>query len=616
MKFKKSIKNITREIKQTPLSRIESMRLYALVMIPLVFYSLITVGLLNYFATGRSNQSNDLAENWQKVVEPENNLTPVSLPYLPLNILLVMGAGICITSLVKKHHSSQGDLSIVKETVPEAELPIVFDPLKDRQHNCIAANQAEVINCESYALLAYMSHELRSPLNAILGFTQITKQELATAEVSQENLAIIDRSGKRLLEIINDVVDLAKIETNQFNLECNNIDFSLWLDELERNIHFQAARQGWRFSLTRQQNLPEVIYVDERRLGQILSNLIDYCLHSDSTSEIKLQVTIKNSTADNLPPNEQTSPPEQLCFQISNNTLAASATELATLFDPLARVQKEQKSDRGSSLNLPLSKKLSRLMKGDITVEANSTEDSGLAFNLVIATANTIIRQPANKPTVKEIIGLAPGQIEYRILVVDDSKTNRQIMTELLKPVGFQVREAVNGKQAIDVWLSWHPHMIWMDLKMPVMNGYEATERIKSYSHFNTPIVALSASTLEAEKLQFEAAGCDDFVGKPFTKNIIFEKIAQYLDVQYLYESAVPIIPASFRLTTDTLNVMPSQWLSQVEQAALVLDRDLLTNLMQKIPPEHQDLQNALQEQVDNFEFDRILNLARKSQGN
>ncbi|MEM7595028.1 MAG: response regulator, partial [Cyanobacteria bacterium P01_A01_bin.83] len=153
--------------------------------------------------------------------------------------------------------------------------------------------------------------------------------------------------------------------------------------------------------------------------------------------------------------------------------------------------------------------------------------------------------------------------------------------------------------------------------RMPVMNGYEATEKIKSYSQsLYTPIVALSASTLEEEKLRFKAAGCDDFVGKPFSEKIIFDKIAQHLGIRYIYESIPPLTTSNFKLTADSLNVMSNQWLNQVEQAAIVLDQDLLTQLLQTIPPEHTDLQNVLQKHVNNFDFDNILSLVRNSKSN
>ncbi|MGL5835491.1 MAG: ATP-binding response regulator [Waterburya sp.] len=473
-----------------------------------------------------------------------------------------------------------------------------------------------------YVLLADMSHELRSPLNAILGFAQIMEQELSTIPTSLENLSIINRSGENLLSIINDVVDLAKIETNRLTLEDNNVDFYAWLDNIKQSFQFQSHSQDWEFSLIREGNLPQWICIDERRLRQILRNLINYCLQFASTKDVSLKVSAHSLPQKTLTASQQNSPQKyQIIFEVEHRNLSISSQELATLFDPLARVRQESTSQEGSSLNLPISLKLAQLMGGDITVSNKTLAPSGIIFNLQIHTKSVVPQTLQTQSTLRRIVGLESNQDEYRILVVDDSKTNRAIMKQILEPVGFKVEEAVNGQEAIDIWFSWQPHMIWMDLRMPVMNGCEATKRIKSYSQtLSTPIVALSASTREEDRTLFQAAGCDDFVGKPFSEKIIFDKIAQHLGIRYVYESINPSttgnLNSNFKLTAESLNVMPHQWLTQLEQAAIVLDQDSLTQLVQKIPPEHPNLKKALQKEVNNFDFDQILNLVRKSRSN
>jgi signal transduction histidine kinase/DNA-binding response OmpR family regulator len=479
---------------------------------------------------------------------------------------------------------------------------------------------------KQYLLLAEMSHELRSPLNAILGFAQIMEQELSTIPASLENLAIINRSGENLLSIINDIVDLAKIETNRLTLEDNNIDFYAWLDNIEQSFQFQFQSQGWEFSLIKERNLPQWIGVDERRLRQILRNLVNYCLQSATTQNVSLKVSAHSLPQTALTASPQKSPQEyqeeyQVIFEVEHHNLSIPPQELATLFDPLVRVRQESKSQENSSLSLPISLKLAKLMGGDITVSDNTLTPSGIVFKLQINVECTVPQTLQAQSTLRRIVGLESDQVEYRILVVDDSKTNRAIMKQILEPVGFKVKEAVNGQEAIDVWFSWQPHMIWMDLRMPVMNGCEATKRIKSYSQtLSTPIVALSASTLEEDRTLFQAAGCDDFVGKPFSEKIIFDKIAQHLGIRYVYESisssTTRNLNSNFKLTAESLNVMSHQWLTQLEQAAIVLDQDSLTQLVQKIPPEHPDLKSALQKEVNNFDFDQILTLAKKSRSN
>jgi len=537
--------------------------------------------------------------------------------------------GWAIFLLRKQNRESEKYLNPTLDIVPELEGEQVafVSPSADNQINLPEANHPEQTvnfpsNHEPYILLADMSHELRSPLNAILGFTQIMEQELSTFPTSLENLAVINHSGKNLLSIINDVVDLAKIETNRLTLEDNNIDFDAWLNNTEQSFQFQSHSQDREFSLIREGNLPQWIRIDERRLRQILRNLINYCLQSATTQNVSLKVSAHSLSPKTLAASQPNSHQEyQLVFEVEHRNLSVSPQELATLFDPLVRVQQQSKSQESSSLNLPLSLKLAQLMGGDITVSNNAQTPSGIIFNLQIHTESFISQALHTQSTLRRIVGLESDQVEYRILVVDDSKTNRAIMKQILEPVGFKVEEALNGQEAIDIWFSWQPHMIWMDLTMPVMNGCEATKRIKSYSQtLFTPIVALSASTREEDRSLFQAAGCDDFVEKPFAENVIFDKIVQHLGIRYVYESisssTTSNLNSNFKLTAESLNVMPDQWLDQLEQAAMVLDQDLLTQLVQKISPEHPDFKNALQKEVNNFDFDQILNLARKSRSN
>lgn len=543
--------------------------------------------------------------------------------YLFLGTILGVSTSIGLVFLANKFNSSSNSRSFHNHNENEK---LEQDPklLASSKPNLVSTTiDQDAINQDEndpYSLLAHMSHELRSPLNAILGFAQIMKQELTNnIKTSPENIAIINSSGTRLLEIINDLVDLAKLETKKLTLERNEVELNTWLDEIEQNFSFQATRQDWGFLLIRQPNIPQGICIDERRLKQIIRNLVDYCINLQSNANITLSVALEQDFSSHFDSKTPSAPTQKqtLCFTVANSNCEVSNTEIETLFKPLARVRKAHNPDHGSSLNLPISRHLAKLMGGDITVNTETSKNSGITFDFKLKTESILVKKLQLKSTVRRIIGLESGSIRYRILIVDDSKTNRQIMSHILTPVGFEIQEAVNGKEAIDVWLRWQPHMIWMDLRMPVMNGYEATERIKSHaSKIHTPIIGLSASTLEEEKSLFWAAGCDDFVGKPFSENVIFDKIAQHLGIRYVYESIPDLEPNNYRLTKDSFNVMPNLWLSQIEQAAEALNQDLIIQLLQDIPSKNSDFKNALQQLVKNFEFDRILSLAQKSKNN
>ncbi len=540
-----------------------------------------------------------------------SNLNQLRLQYLsyllPTTILGIV-ACIWLERSLNSARATKPNRDLVSNNDREGNSEIAASIALSQLHRELKSKE-QLNNYVKSSLVADMSHDLRSPLNAILGFAQIMQQESTIERSQRENLAIINSSGERLLLIINELVDLSKIEVGRFSLEHHNFDFHRWLNNLEQILNQNCEQL--KFLLIKEPNVPQYIRLDESRLRQILNNLIEYCWRSsESNSQIKLKISATSTLLDLV-----TSPYYyNLCFEIENSSLLISDEELAGLFNPSVRARQQWQSFIGSSLSLPISHKLAQLMGGDISVIR--PEGSGTVFRLNIRAQSAIESDlPFEPPTLRKVISLESEQPDYRILVVDDSKTNRKIMVHLLEKVGFQVSEAVNGREAVEVWLRWQPHMIWMDLKMPVMNGYEATERIKSGSSIQSPkIVALTASTLEEERSLFSASKYDDFVGKPFSENIIFDKIAQHLGVRYIYDTTQPE-KAQFQSTAD-IEVMPPQWLAQAEQAAASLDADLLNTLLEQIPTEHSDLKQVLQKQVDNFDFEKIMNSIEQSQTN
>lgn len=530
----------------------------------------------------------------------QNKLRIRYLSYLLATTIL--GILICLWLEHSMRNSSGGTAQDPETLANESDLEAIAQQRSTDDGDKLSSLNGNYIKS---TLVADMSHELRSPLNAILGFAQIMQHSL-TDRSQKENLAIINRSGKRLLSIINELVDLSKIETDRLRLERRSFDFYSWLDSLEQNLKFQALERDITFSVIREAKLPQYICLDEPRLRQIILNLLDYSMRSSQTKIVNLRVSCSSQLA--------TPKVEQLnIFLEVEPGLVIAPENIAGLFDPAIQAQQDCKSYQVSSLSLPVSRKLAQLMGGDITVHRKNGEpQSTIRLDVRAEIVTNQDLQVHSAP--REVSGLELNQPDYRILIVDDSKTNRKIMVQLLERVGFQVREAVNGQEAVDEWLCWQPHMIWMDLRMPVMNGYEATEQIKSRSLTSSPaIVALTASTSEEERSLFRESGCDDFVGKPVAENIIFDKIAQHLGVRYVYQVTVPPTKKQFKLTGDRLQVMSDRWIEQIEQAAASLDSELLSVLFEQIPPEHSDLSDALQKLVDNFDFDKILRAIEQS---
>lgn len=469
-----------------------------------------------------------------------------------------------------------------------------------------AKEAAAVATVAKSTFLANMSHELRTPLNAILGFTQILQRDKTTTRSQQEDLSVIARSGEHLLSLINDVLDLSKIEADRVLLNSSSFDLYRLLNTTEEMLEFKADSKGLQLIFDRHPDTPRYIRTDERKLRQVLINLLNNALKFTPQGGVTLRV--KPDPVE----------PYTLFFEVEDTGIGIAPAELNTLFDAFTQTEAGRQSEEGTGLGLPIARKFVQLMGGD--VEVSSQLHQGTTFKFKIETDTPVEAELQSSPSSEKVIGLASKQPSYRILVVDDRWENRQIVVKLLEPVGFQVKEAANGKEAIAIWQEWQPHLIWMDMRMPVMNGYEATRYIKSHLKGQaTFIIALTASTFEEERAIVLSAGCDDFVRKPFRESVLFDKMAEYLGVNYIYEesseSAAAIqtyLATDFVLEPTSLQVMPQQWLIQLEQAASELDEEAILKLLEQIPDEHTLLAKALQNKVDDFDFGDIADLVQR----
>jgi signal transduction histidine kinase/ActR/RegA family two-component response regulator len=483
-----------------------------------------------------------------------------------------------------------------------------------------ARRAAEDANRAKSVFLANMSHELRTPLNAILGFSQLMLRESVTGDSGlsaeqRENLEIIGRSGEHLLGLINDVLELSKIEVGRVALHKECFDLRRLLGGLEEMFHLRAADKGLMLIFDRAPDVPQYVRADEGKLRQVLMNLLGNAVKFTAEGGVTLRVgcldlpgtsTLEDSFREGNP---------RLLFEVEDTGPGIAPEELDAVFDPFKQTASGQKSHEGTGLGMPISRQFVRLMGGDLTFRSELGVGSLFRFDVQVQLADAA-DVPTAQPT-RRVVGLEPDQPVYRLLVVEDREANRRLLVRLLAPLGFEMREATNGQEGIEVWQRWKPHLIWMDLRMPVMDGHEATQRIKCTTQGQaTVVIALTASAFEEDRVMILSEGCDDYVRKPFREQEIFDALTKHLGVRFVYaEDAQPVgVPtesAAGVLTAAALGALPADWVTSLHGAASQLDADLILAMLDQVRDQHAPLCDALEGLVHDFRFDTILALTQ-----
>ncbi len=460
-----------------------------------------------------------------------------------------------------------------------------------------ARKSAEEANAAKSTFLANMSHELRSPLNTLLGFARLMERQQTLPRETREDLAIILRSGEHLHTLINQVLDLSKIESERLMLDTVNFDLERLLDELEDMFAFKAASKGLQLSIKCNPDVSQYIRTDQIKLRQVLINLLDNALKFTEQGKVTLQVS-QLAASDG-----------RLVFTVLDTGIGIAQEELSSLFNAFVQAQGGRKMREGTGLGLAISRSFVRLMGGEMRIDSQLGQGTTVSFDLPLQAVDAETMADANNQMQRMVVALAPGQPRYRILVVDDRREARQLLVRLLTPLGFDVREAANGQEAVDSWNAWQPHLIWMDMRMPVLDGRAATRLIKaSPNGQSTTIIALTASSFEEERADILTAGCDDLLRKPFQEADLFALMQKHLGVRFVYQddpAAAP--PSSVPVDVAALAALPAALRSTLEQALIQLDTVTVTNAIGAVPDV--PLAHALEMMANEFQYNRMLHL-------
>ncbi|MGB7275510.1 MAG: ATP-binding protein [Geitlerinemataceae cyanobacterium] len=479
-----------------------------------------------------------------------------------------------------------------------------------------AKDAAEVANRAKSTFLANMSHELRSPLNAILGFSQLMTRSQSLPLAQQEHLGIVTRSAEHLLTLINNILSLSKIEAGRTTLSLQNCNLYRLLDEVEDMFRLRAEDKRLQLVCQSTPEVPQWIRTDDIKLRQVLINLLGNAIKFTHEGSVTLRLSMPASPGDREPRPPQLKP-QTLYFEIEDTGAGIAPEEAESLFEPFVQTRIGQQAQEGTGLGLPISRQFVELMGGKMTLESQVGRGTIFKFSIPVDIAEATDIQKL--PPTRRVLALEPNQPSYRILVVDDKWSNRQLLLQLLTQMGFEVREACNGREGVEIWQKWSPHLIWMDMRMPVMDGYEATQQIKSTTKGQaTAVIALTASTLEEERAVILSAGCDDFVRKPFREDDIFDTMHKHIGVRYIYDRPDRASVSSKSKIFDpcSLKNLPPELLDRLEKGTILCDMEEIDSAILQIQSSHRVLGEELASLAHNFAYDEIWNLIQSAKGN
>src|SRR3954468_12096176 len=448
--------------------------------------------------------------------------------------------------------------------------------------------------------LANMSHEIRTPMNAILGFSQLMLRDPDVTPRQCQYLGTINRSGEHLLALINDILEMSKIEAGRTTLNPSTFDLPVLLKDLEMMFRVRTDEKKLSFSVETIGEVPQFIVADINKLRQVFINVIGNAVKFTERGGIALRVRADREAA--------TGP--CLRVEVEDTGPGISPDDQEKLFRHFEQTKTGQQAGTGTGLGLAISREFVRLMGGDITLSSHVGSGSVFVVNLPLKEGEAQAVHTKDNP--RHVLRLHPGQSACRVLIADDIEDNRQLLAQLLAPVGFEVRLATNGAEAVQEFEQWRPQLILMDFRMPVMDGREAIRRIRDTAGGAAPkIIVVTASAMDENRQELMAIGADDFISKPFREVELFQKIHAHVGVEYLYaehptaaaqEEAAELTPAS-------LAGWPEDLIDPMREAVIMADLDQLLARIQEVEVRDPRVAQGLRRLAEGFRYQQLLDL-------